>query len=48
MLPPQTIPPFMPSGTFFQWSGETMELYQSNHGTARNREAGGLVNSAVS
>ena len=25
-----------------------MELYQSNHGTAGNREAGGFVNSAVS
>ena len=31
----------------FQWNGGTLELYQSNYGTAGNREAGGFVNSAV-
>ena len=31
----------------FQWNGGTVELYQSNYGTAGNRKAGGFVNSAV-
>ena len=31
----------------FQWNGGTVELYQSNYGTAGNREAGGFVNSAA-
>ena len=44
---PQTIPPFTTPGTFFQWSGGTMELNRSNHGTARNRESGGFVNRSV-
>ena len=37
--------PFTAYGTFF--SG-TVELYQSNYGTAGNREGGDFVNSAVS
>ena len=31
----------------FQWNGTTVELYQSNYGTAGNCEAGGFVNSAA-
>ena len=31
----------------FQWNCGTVELYQSNYGMARNREAGGFVNSNV-
>ena len=40
--PPEAVPPLMASG-LEQWNDE----HQSNHGTARNREAGGFVNSAV-
>ena len=48
--PPRVFQPVVPIHRLwdiFQWNGGTVELYQSNYGTAGNREAGSFVNSAV-